>query len=294
MSGGKGGRKNREHYQKNKIAMDDEDKGLLEDVDNDNLVLQQFRTYAAILDDKHDRFERIIKLSRDITIESKKIIFLLHRVYNEKSHESLLREAKSRLDKTTRSLFKNIASELKNQDPYLYLKAYRGGLEEYIEAVTFYQYLANGNMESWMELEKTLTYTEVDKSTLPVEEKEPQTKTLSTLITPNEYILGIADLTGELMRKCISNLAAGDITSCYEICNFVRDIYVCFLGCTNITNRGMTKKLFVLKQSLTKMENTCYTIKVRGAEIPKHMLADIAMVATESYDPEVDEGYQAY
>lgn len=39
-----------------------------------------FREYGRQLDDKHDRYERIVKLSRDITIESKRIIFLLHNI----------------------------------------------------------------------------------------------------------------------------------------------------------------------------------------------------------------------
>lgn len=32
------------------------------------------------LDTKHDKYERLVKISRDITIESKRTIFLLHRV----------------------------------------------------------------------------------------------------------------------------------------------------------------------------------------------------------------------
>ena len=35
---------------------------------------------SSALDMKHDKQERIVKLSRDITAESKKIIFLLHRI----------------------------------------------------------------------------------------------------------------------------------------------------------------------------------------------------------------------
>lgn len=37
-----------------------------------------FKEYTRTLDEKHDRYERIVKLGRDITIESKRIIFLLH------------------------------------------------------------------------------------------------------------------------------------------------------------------------------------------------------------------------
>lgn len=32
------------------------------------------------LDTKHDKYERLVKISRDVTIESKRTIFLLHRV----------------------------------------------------------------------------------------------------------------------------------------------------------------------------------------------------------------------
>lgn len=39
-----------------------------------------FMTYQNELDAKYDKYERLIKKSRDLTIESKRIIFLLHRV----------------------------------------------------------------------------------------------------------------------------------------------------------------------------------------------------------------------
>lgn len=43
-------------------------------------IIKDFRRYSAMLDDKNDRHERLVKASRDITIESKRIIFLLHRI----------------------------------------------------------------------------------------------------------------------------------------------------------------------------------------------------------------------
>lgn len=51
-----------------------------ETVDSTNPVINQFQLYSAELDDKHDRHERLVKLSRDVTIESKRIIFLLHNI----------------------------------------------------------------------------------------------------------------------------------------------------------------------------------------------------------------------
>jgi hypothetical protein len=43
-----------------------------------NPIVKAFREMSMELDEKHDRHERIVKISRDITIESKRIIFLLH------------------------------------------------------------------------------------------------------------------------------------------------------------------------------------------------------------------------
>lgn len=39
-----------------------------------------FAVFQQELDTKHDKYERLVKISRDVTIESKRTIFLLHRV----------------------------------------------------------------------------------------------------------------------------------------------------------------------------------------------------------------------
>ncbi|XP_014296808.1 translin-associated protein X [Microplitis demolitor] len=290
-------RRNRNYHQsnKNKINFGDKGKEILQEIDENNPVIKQFREYASELDDKHDRYERIVKFSRDITIESKRIIFLLHTIDKESKTDAILSEAKLRLENLAKTLFKNIANELKNQDPYQYLRAYTAGLQEYIEAITFYTYLKDNCLLDWTELDKNFCY--VDQ--IPDDNSATASPVVSpseyrTLMTPNEYILGVADLTGELMRKCINTLAFGDITSCYKTCNLVKEIYKGFLGCAGISGKEIRRKLYVLKQSLVKMENVCYTIKVRGSEMPKHMLADVAIATVESYPPDDDEGYQPY
>ncbi|XP_017792198.1 PREDICTED: translin-associated protein X [Habropoda laboriosa] len=281
MSQSKGSGKSRGYRSNKKINFGDKGKEIVESINEDSLVVQQFRTYALELDDKHDRFERIVKIGRDVIIQSKRIIFLLHTIDKKSKVENVLQESEMGIQNVAQNLFRYIAWELENQDPYMYLKAYRNGLQEYVEAVTFYQYIYNANMESWVELEKILTYDVSEKST---------NKTIQTLVTPFQFILGIADLTGELMRKCINNLATGDIASCYQTCNFVRSMYKGFLGSTSTSNKEIHRKLCTLRQSLHKVENVCYTIKVRGSEIPKHILVD---VATEEY-VENDERYEAY
>ena len=39
-----------------------------------------FCLFRTELDGKHDKYERLVKLSRDITVASKRIIFEVHRI----------------------------------------------------------------------------------------------------------------------------------------------------------------------------------------------------------------------
>lgn len=303
FTGNSRGRRNRgpssQNRNRNRINVGDKGKEILEGMDENHPVIKQFQEYANELDTKHDRFERLVKISRDITIESKRIIFLLHTFDKESKRSTVLGEAETRLNNLIKVHFKSIAQELDEEDTYLYLRAYRPGFQEFVEALTFYWYLQNKTLYHWTGLEESMVYkidipTSVEGDQPPAEQSPAEQKTIQTLVAPVEYILGIADLTGELMRKCINNLSTGDISSCFETRNFVRAMYTGFLGCNGISGREVGRKLFTLRQSLLKMENVCYMIKVRGSEIPKHMLADVAFSAGDDMNMEDDEGYQAY
>lgn len=115
-------------------------------------------------------------------------------------------------------------------------------------------------------------------------DKQPHTCSLK--VTPVDYLLGVADLTGELMRLCISSVGNGDIDTPFELSQFLRQIYDGFTFIGNTGPYEVSKKLYTLKQSLAKVENACYTLKVRGSEIPKHMLADVFSTKTELIDQE--------
>ena len=71
----------------------------MKDVDVSDPVQKMFGEISIYLDSRHDKKERIVKLSRDITIESKRIIFCLHRIKNEDdtNKDSILEEAEKRL-----------------------------------------------------------------------------------------------------------------------------------------------------------------------------------------------------
>lgn len=110
---------------------------------------------------------------------------------------------------------------------------------------------------------------------------------MSAFLTPVEYVLGIADLTGELMRKCINSVGTGDIEEPFKLSFLLKNLYQGMLSCGNHT-KELKRKLFTLKCSVQKVENACYAIKIRGTETPSHMLADF--FSTE--DEFKDEGYE--
>ncbi|KAL1502265.1 hypothetical protein ABEB36_007431 [Hypothenemus hampei] len=271
--------KNKGRYRPRKLKplVGKQAKELLETLDDDHLITKMFKSFAAELDQKHDRYERIVKLSRDITIESKRIIFLLHSINTEldEKKNSVLLEAESRLLNISNHNFRSIATELKDQDGYLYHRAFTDGMQEFIEALCLYHFTKEGIIYSWDKYKEYFQY------------KNEENSAFELLFVQYDFILGIADFTGELMRKCINTLTSGNVDDCFKLCNFVRFIYTAFLGLPPTGNKNISRKMYVLKQSLSKMELVCYNIQIRGSEVPKHMLLNVI----QSHEEESDDGF---
>ena len=50
-----------------------------------------------------------------------------------------------------------VAHELADEDPWFYLRAYTAGLQEYVEALSFFHHLKNGGLISLKEVQDRLT-----------------------------------------------------------------------------------------------------------------------------------------
>lgn len=138
----------------------------------DSPVVAAFRQYARELDDKHDRHERLVKRSRDITIESKRIIFQLHSLRPRAgppiaAHDeaaagpdtaSVLRETRERLDQLVLHNFAAIAAELDGRDAHQYVRAFSAGLQEFVEALAYWQYVAGERLSGWRQVEQMLSF----------------------------------------------------------------------------------------------------------------------------------------
>nr|XP_032804064.1 translin-associated protein X [Petromyzon marinus] len=236
-------------------------------------LLASFKGFQLELDARHDKYERLVRLSRDVTIESKRTIFLLHRATVSGARlEDLLLESESKLS-AVRQKVRSIALELQGENMYQYLRAFTAGLQEYVEAVSFRHFLSTQTLITREEVNQQLVF--------------PGEPSVSLEITLTDYILGVADLTGELMRLCIASVGGGggggggsggcepDPDTPFRLCRFLREVYdgFCFLG--NLGPYELSRKLHVLRQSLSKCEDACYALRVRGSEVPRHMLADL-------------------
>ncbi|XP_056147360.1 translin-associated protein X isoform X1 [Lampris incognitus] len=252
-------------------------------------VIAAFRVFQQELDTKHDKHERLFKISRDVTIESKRTIFLLHRVTSVPDVEDILKESDVKLD-GVRQKIGLIAEELRGEDIFQFHRAFTPGIQEYVEAVSFQHYIRHRTLISLEEINARLVFMKTEKADTKGSAEGPPlaAQVLTFQVTPSDYLLGVADLTGELMRMCISSVGNGDIDTPFQLSQFLRQIHDGFSYIGNTGPYEVSKKLHTLRQSLGKVEDACYTLRVRGSEIPKHMLADVFASRAALIDP--DEG----
>lgn len=250
-------------------------------------VIAAFKVFQQELDTKHDKYERLVKISRDVTIESKRTIFLLHRVTSVPNAEDVLNEADVKLD-GVRQKIGQIAEELRGEDIFQFHRAFTPGIQEYVEAVSFLHYIRHRSLISLEEINARLVFMRTEKVDPKgsAEALQPGGQVLTFQVTPSDYLLGVADLTGELMRMCISSVGNGDIDTPFQLSQFLRQIHDGFSYIGNTGPYEVSKKLHTLRQSLGKVEDACYALRVRGSEIPKHMLADVFSSRTTLIDPE--------
>ncbi|XP_068587539.1 translin-associated protein X-like, partial [Cebidichthys violaceus] len=104
---------------RNADAVQDRDAG----ANSSSPVIAAFKVFQQELDTKHDKYERLVKISRDVTIESKRTIFLLHRVTSVPNADDILKEAEVKLD-AVRQKIGQIAEELRGEDIFQFHRAF--------------------------------------------------------------------------------------------------------------------------------------------------------------------------
>ena len=274
-------------------------------------VFQPVREYLLKF---HDERELVIRLCRDINSYSKKMIFTLHRVQNEMTlelYEQLLANFKIISEKLSILYNKFLYNE-----NFVQLKStVSNSVEEMIEAFTFAYYIMNRDVLPYDKFSyvirclilsynyklnlfntKLLNYAlcellfDVVENTITDEVEAPYDSVEFEVdfILPGDYLMGLFDLTGEIMRYSITHIvderlktvnlkSLENLTFMKNLNKHLKELFLKFPN-VNI-NRGvfstdrnykagsiMDKKLLTLQQSISKVETMICDMTIKGNE----------------------------
>ncbi|XP_066314141.1 uncharacterized protein [Miscanthus floridulus] len=214
----------------------------------------EFAKHAEYLNALNDKRERLVKASRDVTMNSKKVIFQVHRI-TKVNRDEVLSKAENDIAAVVNQYIAKLVKELQGTDFWKLRRAYTFGVQEYVEAATLCRFCKTGTL---------LSLAEINDSLLALSDKSVEPLQLNVL----DYLLGVADLSGELMRLAIGRISDGEVEYAKTICAFVRDIYreLTLVVPLMDDNNEMKKKMEVMLQSVVKIENACFSVHVRGSE----------------------------
>jgi predicted translin family RNA/ssDNA-binding protein len=170
---------------------------------------------------------------------------------------------------TINNLMDSIVADLQGINASRYQHNVSGGMQEYMEAVLFQQYL---------ETQCLLPYNDAAN-------KLPS----GLYLTYEDYLLGIFDMTGELMRFAITYMATngklpGADDANTSILADMQDLRSQLEAIDTSGSRSLKdfdSKMRVTRQSVEKVENGVYSMLVRGKERPKGWKPDTDLAGPE-------------
>lgn len=267
--------------------------------------LPMFTTFRTALDAHHDQRDRLNKASRDVTSASKKIIFALQRapMLAQPLPPDLARETRRHYEIVAGKLAE-CAPDLRAGDAWRYKRQVTGGLQEFVEAETFRGYLESGRLVGYEECRAGVREMSLRRKDVGTAERRSsggggaaveEGKTgeddpvrgddASVDLSPDDYLLGIYDMTGELMRFAITAMATSQSLPSLPITSsspslqrrtILTDLRALRAALESLDFAGagpmareVEKKAEVMRASVEKVEKALYGLVVRGAERPK-------------------------
>ena len=181
--------------------------------------------------------ECLIKTCRDGQKAAKQAIFALHREDTDR--------ALTLLNECERCVTDNLMPIL-NKEPELRGGSFSGVLEEYVEAYLFYKWLQNENDDANANEPSGKV---LDLASLPL------------MVSPEEYLGGLCDLSGEIGRLCVRKGTARDkkaVQQCLETSKRIHNS----LRMIGKLPSLLLKKKNVLKVTVEKMERMMYELSL--------------------------------
>ncbi len=187
---------------------------------------KDFETMRKEIKDFDSQRDMLIKESRNVIRLSKEVIYSIHR-NDMKQVPRLIAEMKKELDKIT--------DMTKKHTELYYSPSYKITVQEYVEAMAYYYFVTKKRLPTHTELE----------------------------VRSDEFLLGLCDLTGELVRKAINSAINKDYKTAVVIKDFVFDLYVELLK-FDFRNGELRKKFDGIKYDLKKLEDLVLDLKLKG------------------------------
>jgi predicted translin family RNA/ssDNA-binding protein len=85
--------------------------------------------------------------------------------------------------------------------------------------------------------------------------KRPTHEEIMVTVPQTEFFLGLADLTGEVMRQAINMVGLGDVDACFELADFLHALNDGFATVDIFAHKEMGRKIRVIRQSIAKVKS---------------------------------------
>ncbi len=175
------------------------------------------------IDSLESQRDSVIKLSREIIKLSKKTIYSMHR-------NDLKSAGKSAEEMSAKMKEMSAASK---SPKLLSSGSYKVAVQEYVEALCFYDLMNDGKITSNSKLK----------------------------LDPEYYLMGLIDLTGELVRKAINSSINGEYETSVKLKNLVSDLYD-ELMLFDFAGGELRKKFDSVKYDLKKLDDLVLNLKL--------------------------------
>lgn len=157
-------------------------------------------------------------------------------------------------------------------------------IEELIEALTFAHYLRTQSLISYHDTVAKIASLSTNVDRMDVDAGDPSSSEPPppVFVTEQDYLMGIFDLSGEMMRFATvvaalnGALDGGEPGDDRTIVKDMQDLGSLFEMLPQQPGKGYGMKLDVLRQSVLKVEKLGYGLKVRGSERPAGWMPDTA------------------
>ncbi|MFH1722877.1 MAG: hypothetical protein ABH950_09775 [Candidatus Altiarchaeota archaeon] len=177
---------------------------------------KSFAQIKARLEGFDDKRELVIKRTRDVLKNSKQCIYALNRGEATKAEKNL-----SQMKKIKKEIDGLIADEPRLR----YVGSYKVCCQEYVEAAAYMDFVAGKNTPGFAELG----------------------------VEVEEYLLGLCDLSGELVRKAVADSIKSDAESVNKVLTYIEGLYGQLL---ELNPQGeLRKKIDMVRWNLNKVED---------------------------------------